>query len=97
MHTGVIRNNFILPIQTTIWGNPPHLDSGATSTHFSVVIAGSSGTPFVWRRVATNVSEWTFASDTPQVTCAMWARLRWYVLNCATDRMVAASILPAMI
>jgi hypothetical protein len=52
--------------------------------------------PFVWRRVATNASEWTFASDTPRATCALWARSSWCVLNGVTDRMVAASIWPAM-
>ena len=64
---------------------------------FSAVIAGSSGTPFVYRRMGTNASEWTFASDTPRTTCTMWARSSWCVLNGATDRMVAASTLPAMI
>jgi hypothetical protein len=76
--------------------SPPR-DSGATSPRFSVGIAGSSGTPCVWRRVETNASAWTFASDTPRATCAMWARSSWCVPNDVTDRMGAACILPAMI
>src|SRR2546428_2769737 len=76
---------------------PPHLDSGATSTRFSVVIAGSRGTPFVWRRVGINASEWTVASDTPRAPCALWVKSSWGVPNGVTDRMVAARPLPAMI
>jgi hypothetical protein len=59
--------------------------------------AGSSGPPFVSRRVGPNASEWRFASDTPQASCATWARSSWCVPNCATGRMGAASIWPAMI
>ena len=44
-----------------------------------------------------SASEWTFASDTPSGICATWARSSWCVQNFANDRMVAASILPAMI
>src|SRR5467141_671178 len=48
------------------------LTTAACISRFSVVIAGSSGPPCVWRRMGTNGSEWTFASDTPRAICATW-------------------------
>jgi hypothetical protein len=76
---------------------PPPLRRGATWPRFFVVIAGARGTPGVWRRLGTNVSEWTFASDTPRALCAPWARSSGCVPHGAIDRRVAARSLPAMI
>ena len=56
------------------------------------ITAGSSGKPFVSRRMGQSGSEWSFAPETRLDICATWGKSNWCAQSLENDRRVAASI-----